>query len=177
MGRIGNLSLAALGAFASVAAQAADYTAPHVQDVHGWKVVRVPKSCGMSRDYPAAEGAAPTSLMIVAEQGRRTTHVVLTNAGWTAETDKPYTLEYHLGAYAYRISAVGLEAEGASGFAAIVSENFLYDLAYADGLAVRKDGALMSSMSLRGGYDAIGEFRECVAAMRAQETGRSQEAG
>ncbi|MFT4027249.1 MAG: hypothetical protein QM676_10670 [Novosphingobium sp.] len=164
-------ALAAAAVLAAVPAQAADYAMPGVADVQGWKVIRTANSCGMNRLYPAAESsAAPhTSLMILAEHGRYSTHVVLTNAAWPTEADKRYLLRYDLGDFSYRMPATGLRAEGVAGFETDVSDNFLYDISRAEDLTISRDGTVLGKMSLRGGYAAVVEFRECVAAMRAEQ--------
>jgi hypothetical protein len=161
-----------LFAASGVSAQAADYRSPNVTEVGGWKVVRAANSCGMSRTYPAmaSGGTASTDLMIVTQRRRQSTHVVLTNADWSATEGKAYTLRYDLGDFSYRVPAIGLQSEGVNGYEAEVSENFLYDFSRADDLTVSQDGATMGNLDLRGGYAAIVEFRECVAAMRGQET-------
>jgi hypothetical protein len=165
IGRPCTFALAALATIVSGPAQAA----PQVADVHGWKVVRADRSCGMSRDFPASAGGAPTGLMILAEHRGSTTHVVLTSADWSAETGNATVINYQLGDFLYRMPSVGLRTAGLSGYEAEVSENFLYDLAYADNLTVSKDGMVMSNMDLHGGYAAIIAFRECIATMRAQQ--------
>lgn len=147
-------------------AEAADYSSPGVTGVLDWKVVRTAGSCGMSRSYPAP-GAA-TELMILSEHRLKTNHIVLTNADWSATKGQTYTLRYDLGDFSYRVPAIGLRSDGVNGFEAEVSENFLYDFSRADGLTVSKDGATMGHLDLRGGYAAILQFRECVAAMHAQ---------
>lgn len=171
MARLGRWTLAACVALASGPVLAADYSMPVTANVGSWKVIRTVHSCGMSRLYRTAASAAEphTSLTILAEHGRRSTHIVLTNAAWPVEADKGYMLRYDLGGYSYRMASVGLRSDEVRGFETDVSDNFLYDVSRAEALTISRDGLALGTMSLQGGYAAILEFRECVAAMRAQE--------